>query len=67
MVHYVECGTQFAVEYGYGDEAFFETLDAMFTEVVKTFQNSDENTVARFLPRLETVVRQGRGYWMGLL
>src|SRR6266567_8811797 len=30
MVYYVECGTQFAVEYGYGDEEFFERLDAMF-------------------------------------
>jgi len=26
MVYYVECGTQFAVEYGYGDEEFFRTL-----------------------------------------
>ena len=23
MAHYVECGTQFAVEYGYGDEELF--------------------------------------------
>jgi len=44
----------FAVEYGYGDEEFFERLDAMFTQVVKTPRNSDEHTVARFLSRLAT-------------
>ena len=65
MVYYVECGTQFAVEYGYGDEEFFERLDAMFTQVVKTLQKNDENTVARFLPRLETVVRQAEGIGWG--
>src|SRR6266446_4377865 len=65
MVYYVECGTQFAVEYGYGDEEFFERLDAMFTQVVKTLQKSDENTVARFLPRLATVVRQAEGIGWG--
>jgi len=65
MVYYVECGTQFAVEYGYGDEEFFERLDAMFTQVVKMLQKSDEHTVARFLPRLATVVRQAEGMGWG--
>src|SRR6266567_9452232 len=38
---------------------------AMFTQVVKTLQNSDENTVARFLSRLVTVVRQAEGIGWG--
>ena len=25
MIHYVECGTQFAMTYSYGDEEFFES------------------------------------------
>jgi hypothetical protein len=65
MAHYVECGTQFAVEYGYGDEGFFESLDAMFTQMVKTLQQSDEETVDRFLPRLEAIVSQAEGIGWG--
>jgi hypothetical protein len=38
MVHYVEYGTQFATTYSYGDEAFFESLDEMFTQAVKIAQ-----------------------------
>lgn len=65
MAHYVECGTQFAVEYGYGDEEFFESLDAMFTQMVKTLQQSDEETVDRFLPRLEAIVNLAEGIGWG--
>jgi hypothetical protein len=37
----------------------------MFTQVVKTLQKSDEHTVARFLPRLATVVRHAEGIGWG--
>ena len=65
MVYYVECGNQFTVDYGDIDEAFYESLDAMFTQVVKTLQKSDEKTVERFLPRLEGIVRQAHGIGWG--
>jgi len=65
MVHYVECGNQFTVDYGDIDEEFYESLDAMFTQVVKTLQKSDETTVERFLPRLKAVVRQAEGIGWG--
>lgn len=42
MVYYVECGTQFAVEYGYGDEEFFERL------LCPTAKNGIESCI--FLP-----------------
>jgi len=65
MVYYVECGNQFTVDYGDIDEEFYESLDAMFTQVVKTLQKSDETTVERFLPRLKAVVRQAEGIGWG--
>jgi hypothetical protein len=65
MVHYVECRTQFAVGYSYGDEEFFESLDATFTQVVTTLQQSDQGTVGRFLPRLEAIVSQAEGIGWG--
>jgi hypothetical protein len=65
MVHYVECGTEFAVQYGYGDAAFFETLETMFTQVVKTLQKSEQKVIDRLLPRLKTIVQEAEGIGWG--
>jgi hypothetical protein len=60
MVHYVECGTEFAVHYGDGAAAFFDTFDTMCTQVVKTLQQSEQETIDRFLPPLEALVSKHR-------
>ena len=65
MVYYVECGNQFTVDYGDIDEAFYESLEAMFTQVVKKLQHSDQDTIDRFLPRLRGLVRQAQGIGWG--
>ena len=65
MTYYVECGTQFTVDYGDIDEGFYESLASMFTQVVKILQHSDQETIARFLPRLKGIVRQARGIGWG--
>src|SRR5215470_5178040 len=65
MTYYVECGTQFTVDYGDIDEAFYASLEAMFTQVVTRLQHSDQDTIDRFLPRLLGVVRQARGIGWG--
>ncbi len=65
MVHYVDCGTQFATTYGYGDEEFFESLDEIFTQVVKTVQQSEKDIIDRFLPRLKTIVHEAEDIGWG--
>ena len=65
MTYYVECGTQFTVDYGDIDEGFYESLDAMFTQVVKRLQHSDQETIDRLLPRLKGIVRQAHGIGWG--
>jgi hypothetical protein len=65
MTYYVECGTQFATEYHYGDEAFYEDLDEMFTRVVKLLQQSEQELVDKFLPRLRTIVREAEDIGWG--
>jgi hypothetical protein len=65
MTHYVECGTQFAVEYHYGVEEFYEDLDEMFTRVVKTLQQSEQEIVHKFLPRLRTIVHEAEDIGWG--
>jgi hypothetical protein len=65
MTYYVECGTQFTVDYGDIEEGFYASLESMFTQVVKTIQNSDQETIDQFLPRLKGIVRQARGIGWG--
>ena len=65
MTYYVECGTQLTVDYGDIDAGFYESLESMFTQVVKRLQTSDQDTIDRFLPRLEGIVRQAQGIGWG--
>jgi len=65
MTYYVECGTQLTVDYGDIDAGFYESLESMFTQVVKMLQKSDQDTIDRFLPRLEGIVRQAHGIGWG--
>jgi hypothetical protein len=37
----------------------------MFTQIVKRLQQSDHDTMDRFLPRLQGIVRQARGIGWG--
>jgi hypothetical protein len=67
MVYYVERGTRFTVDYGDIDAWFYESLESMFYQIVKTLQRSDEETIDHFLPRLESIVHRayniGWGYY----
>ena len=70
MLHYVECGTSFATTYSYGDEEFFESLDEMFTQAVKTLKQNEQKVIVKFLPRLKAIVQEaediGWGYGDGI-
>jgi len=67
MVHYVECGTRFTVEYGDIDEAFYDSLCSMFMKVLEILEESDRRTVEQYLPRLRGIVEKanhvGWGYY----
>src|SRR5215831_12323567 len=65
MVYYVECGTQCSVDFGDIDAWFYESLESMFRQVIQTLQHSDHDTLDRFLPRLDAIVRQARGIGWG--
>ena len=65
MVYYVECGTRFTVDYGDIDAWFYESLESMFTQAVRTLQSSDEETIDQFLPRLESIVYKANGIGWG--
>ena len=67
MVFYVECGTNFACEYGSIDEKFYCSLESMFDNALQALAKSDKGTIEEFLPRLQNIVEKaenvGWGYY----
>lgn len=65
MLHYVECGTQLAVDVGDIAKWYYASLTSMFDQVLKTLQHSDKDTIDHFLPRLKTIVNLAEGIGWG--
>ena len=65
MLHYVECGTEFATTYSYGDEEFYENLDEMFTQAVKMIKQNSQEVIDKFLPRVKKIVDEAEGIGWG--
>ncbi len=65
MVYYVEQGSQCTLDYGDIDERFYASIESMFEEVLKYLKKSTPEVVARFLPRLRTVVKEADGIGWG--
>ncbi len=68
---YVECGVSFTLEYGDIDEAFYDSLESMFSNGLKTLKRCGPDAVGNLLPRFQDVVRStegmGWGFYDGLL
>jgi hypothetical protein len=70
MIYFVECGTEFTVEYGDIDESFYDSLLNMFSRAVKAVEKLPESEQGSFRERLweltESSNRIGWGYHDGL-
>ncbi len=60
MVHYLEQGTQFTVDYGDIDPQFYAGLESMFSSILNALARESANIQERFVPRLEDVVNAAR-------
>ena len=59
MIYYVECGTQFTLDYGDIDEPFYNSLGSMFYDVVELLKKEqNEYLTSSFLPRLQKLVQE---------
>lgn len=65
MVHAVECGNSFTVDYGDIDEQFYNNLESLFRKTLQLLKTMDEQTTETFLPRLEAVVEAAHGIGWG--
>jgi hypothetical protein len=65
MVFYVECGNDLTVEFGDIDERFYCSMESMFEKALQALSKSDEETIEKYLPRLQTIVEKADGIGWG--
>jgi Na+/phosphate symporter len=63
MIYYIECGTQFSCDFGDLWEEYYDSLESVFNNVIKSLQKYDNNAVHNFIERLRTIVKKSE--WMG--
>jgi hypothetical protein len=65
MVHYLECGNEFTVEFGDMDERFYASLESMFDRILKALRTEPTDVQAPYITRLESVVSSARNIGWG--
>ena len=65
MLHYVECGNRFTIDYGDINEQFYDSMESVFIDVVKILRKAGEETINKFLPRLRKIVLKVKGIGWG--
>ena len=56
MVYFVECGANFSLDVGYGDEYFFAALERIYEKAIKLLLTLDEATIDDYYDRFEELV-----------
>ena len=68
MLYYIECGTQFTIEYGDIDESFYNSLVAMFQKAIaeiKKISGDQLNLKGNFIYRLRQIVDAAKNIGWG--
>lgn len=65
MVYFVECGANFSLDVGYGDEYFFAALERMYEKAIKLLLTLDETTIDDYYDRFEDLVTSTRDIGWG--
>ncbi|MDJ0707956.1 MAG: hypothetical protein QNJ46_32185 [Leptolyngbyaceae cyanobacterium MO_188.B28] len=65
MVHYLEMGNQFTVDFGDIDEQFYSSLESMFEKILTALRNQSADVQEKYFSRLEDVVLSARNIGWG--
>ncbi|MEI8346560.1 MAG: DUF6155 family protein [Pseudomonadota bacterium] len=67
MIYFVEVGTQMMKDFGMDYEAFYDSMESMFTRVFKRLKGQDRELLPTFWDRLQKLKRAARdtGYGYG--
>ena len=65
MVHYLETGNQFTVEFGDIDEQFYSSLESMFERILTVLRKQSNEVQEKYFSRIEDVVSSARNIGWG--
>ncbi len=65
MVHYLETGNQFTVEFGDIDEQFYSSLESMFGRILTELKKQPVDVQEKYFSRIEDVVFSTRNIGWG--
>lgn len=65
MVHYLETGNDFTVEFGDIDEKFYSSLESMFEKILAALRMQSSDVQEKYFTRLEDVVSSARNIGWG--
>lgn len=65
MVHYLEMGNRFTVDYGDINDSFYNSLGSMMEKILKEILTNCQIYEDDFLPRIEAIVRMGSNIGWG--
>jgi hypothetical protein len=65
MVHYLETGNQFTVDFGDIDEQFYSSLESMFERTLTELRKQSTDVQEKYVSRLEEVVSLARNIGWG--
>ena len=65
MVHYLETGNQFTVDFGDIDEQFYSSLESMFQRILTELKKQLADLQKKYFSRLEDVVSSARNIGWG--
>jgi len=65
MVHYLETGNNFTVEFGDIDEKFYSSLESMLERILAALRKQSSDVQEKYFTRLEDVVSSARNIGWG--
>lgn len=65
MLFFVECGSQFTLDYGDIDEDFYAVLEDVFDEALGLMKNSNSTIVERYRERINSIIEDTRDIGWG--
>ena len=65
MLFYAECGVNFTIEFGDIDEPFYNSVESMFSDGLKTLKRCEPDIVRKLLPRFVNAVQSTKGMGWG--
>ncbi len=65
MVHYLETGNRFTVDFGDIDEQFYSSLESMFERILSELKEQPSDVQEKYHSRLEDVVMSARNLGWG--